>query len=222
MNDFESIGGYLRSKREEKGISIEDVSEELCLRSGIIDQIETGKACGKIPDVYLSGYIKQYARFLGCEREIGSWIEDLRKKDKQNYESQTVQKEKRSFNLRRFLVYAIILLVLGIFFFTERGRREKEITVRQETPIQSTSVTDSFLIEKKLVIACHERTWISVIVDGKERKEFMLNPRDVVVLNAKEGFDLLIGNAGGVKLVLNGKELEALGSSGEVRKLKLY
>jgi len=71
------------------------------------------------------------------------------------------------------------------------------------------------------MVTCHERTWVSVVIDGTEKKEFMLNPEDIIVLNAKDNFDLLIGNAGGVKLNLNGKEIELTGQSGEVKRIKV-
>ncbi len=74
---------------------------------------------------------------------------------------------------------------------------------------------------KKLMIACQERTWVRVVIDGSEKKEFMLNREEVVVLNAKEGFDLLIGNAAGVKLFYNGKDIDFTGESGEVKRVNL-
>jgi cytoskeletal protein RodZ len=74
---------------------------------------------------------------------------------------------------------------------------------------------------KKLMIACQERTWVMVVIDGSERKEFTLNREDVVMLSAKESFDLLIGNAAGVKLFYNGKDIDFTGKSGEVKRIKL-
>lgn len=44
-----------------------------------------------------------------------------------------------------------------------------------------------------------------IVIDGTEQKEFMLNPKEVVKLKAKQSFALLIGNAGGVKLFYNGR-----------------
>lgn len=77
------------------------------------------------------------------------------------------------------------------------------------------------LDHKKLMIACQERTWVMVVIDGSERKEFTLNREDVVMLSAKESFDLLIGNAAGVKLFYNGKDVDFTGKSGEVKRIKL-
>jgi cytoskeletal protein RodZ len=74
---------------------------------------------------------------------------------------------------------------------------------------------------KKLMIACQERTWVRIMIDDSEKKEFMMNPEEVVVLNAKEKFDLLIGNAGGVKLFYNGKDVGFTGETGEVKRVNL-
>ncbi len=74
---------------------------------------------------------------------------------------------------------------------------------------------------KKLMIACQERTWVRIMIDDSEKKEFMMNPEEVVMLNAKEKFDLLIGNAGGVKLFYNGKDVGFTGETGEVKRVNL-
>jgi hypothetical protein len=81
---------------------------------------------------------------------------------------------------------------------------------------------DKLVLEaKKLVIACQDRTWVRIVIDGSEKKEFTLNPEEVVMLNAKETFDLLIGNAGGVKLFYNGKDTGFTGNNGEVKRINL-
>jgi hypothetical protein len=82
------------------------------------------------------------------------------------------------------------------------------------------SQSDKVYVEaKKLMIACQQRTWVRIVIDGSEKKEFMMNPEEVVVINGKEGFDLLIGNAGGVKLFYNGKDTGFEGEEGEVKRI---
>jgi hypothetical protein len=49
----------------------------------------------------------------------------------------------------------------------------------------------------------------------------MLNPQEVIMLSAKEKFDLLIGNAGGIKMLLNGKDVQFSGKNGEVKRIQL-
>ncbi len=74
---------------------------------------------------------------------------------------------------------------------------------------------------KTLTIACQERTWVRIVIDGTEQKEFTLNPEEVVKLKAEESFDLVVGNAGGVTLFYNGKDTGFTGEAGEVKRIHL-
>lgn len=49
----------------------------------------------------------------------------------------------------------------------------------------------------------------------------MLQPGESLSLQNAQGIELLIGNAGGLDLMFNGKTLEKLGKSGEVVTLSL-
>jgi cytoskeleton protein RodZ len=61
-----------------------------------------------------------------------------------------------------------------------------------------------------------ERTWIRIQVDGQAEKEIMLQPGETISQQGAERIDLLVGNAGGLDLVFDGKLLERFGASGEV------
>ena len=67
-----------------------------------------------------------------------------------------------------------------------------------------------------LYVEAIEPTWVQVEIDGDEIREALLQPNDSVRWKAKEKFLLKVGNAGGVKVRLNGNELGPLGPSGEV------
>ena len=91
----------------------------------------------------------------------------------------------------------------------------------QPAPVAAEEGEKVVLEPKKLTIACQEKTWVRIIIDGLEQKEFTLNPEEVVMLDAKENFDVLIGNAGGVKLFYNGKDTGFTGEYGEVKHISL-
>ncbi|RMF82249.1 MAG: DUF4115 domain-containing protein, partial [Nitrospirae bacterium] len=72
------------------------------------------------------------------------------------------------------------------------------------------------------LLEAHERSWLAVEIDGATTKEFMLVPGDRVKLTARNGFDLTVGNAGGVTLTVDGKRRPPLGEHGQVvRHLRL-
>jgi cytoskeleton protein RodZ len=61
-----------------------------------------------------------------------------------------------------------------------------------------------------------ELTWVSVKADNQAEREMMLRPGETVPLEAVNQMYVLVGNAGGLDLVYNGKTLERFGKSGDV------
>lgn len=72
-----------------------------------------------------------------------------------------------------------------------------------------------------LEIVCHEDTWLKAIADDGAASEHYLKPGDTLRLKAERMFNLLIGNASGVSLQLNGTPVAVPGRSGEVVNLEL-
>ncbi len=66
-----------------------------------------------------------------------------------------------------------------------------------------------------------ERTWLRISIDGRAPKEHIFVPSDQPEWKAKKGFELLIGNAGGIALEFNGKKMDNLGKQGQVVRIKL-
>jgi len=228
--DLEKIGSFLKEKREARGFTIVDVSNSLCLRKSLIIAIESGSRELLPHDVYVRGYLKEYAHLLNVYSEI---TDDLKQKEEtvvpielpiqQKSESKHKQIPKRVF------VYPLaFVLIIGFFILSQI---HKETTPIQYAERTSKKINDNNGHDtqnaidasdvKKLMITCQERTWVSVVIDDTEKKEFMLNPQDIIILNAKEKYDLLIGNAGGVKLILDGNDVQFTGISGEVKRIKL-
>jgi len=73
MNDHnkESLlcGAFLKKMRQEKGWSLEKVSEETKILLSILKDLEDDKYKNLPPPVYLKGIIKQYANFLKLDKE---------------------------------------------------------------------------------------------------------------------------------------------------------
>ena len=65
-----------------------------------------------------------------------------------------------------------------------------------------------------LQIVTVEETWLKVIVDNHKPKEYMLKVGDRLDFEAHTGFNLLIGNAGGIRLALDGAPVAVPGRSG--------
>jgi len=64
-----------------------------------------------------------------------------------------------------------------------------------------------------------EQCWVSVTSDGTRVMVKIMEPGDEQTFRAEERFYVILGNAGGVRIRLNGKPARALGASGEVTRV---
>ncbi|HEX9759035.1 MAG TPA: RodZ domain-containing protein [Nitrospiria bacterium] len=85
------------------------------------------------------------------------------------------------------------------------------LTQLPQTPIASP-------IEKplSLLIEALEQSWVLVYLDGTVEKEMTLQPGERYTLRAEHQFLVTLGNAGGIRMELNGKPLAPYGESGQV------
>ncbi|HAR96523.1 MAG TPA: hypothetical protein DCR97_11260 [Deltaproteobacteria bacterium] len=242
--DLLTIGQLLKETREAKGLKVEDVSNILYLRKSIIDALESGN-WEKLPhQVYVKGYLNQYASYLDVadklaeamrvEDETEALVSSEPIEDKGNQPSRKHFTEKlhKVYPRKRFVIYGASLAVLLAVFVYQAIERRISLpspagtyavsNAAYQTSTKSTEHSAPTVLDsKKLVVACRDRTWIRIVIDETEKKEFMLNPEEMVAFNAKEGFDLLIGNAGGVTLFYNGQNVGFEGEKGEVRRVRL-
>jgi tetratricopeptide (TPR) repeat protein len=72
-----------------------------------------------------------------------------------------------------------------------------------------------------LELIANEETWIFVTIDDTDSRERLLKPGTRIKWIAKKHFSLRVGNAGGIKVIFNGKDIGPLGEKGKVVKLKL-
>jgi len=70
-------------------------------------------------------------------------------------------------------------------------------------------------------VTAMEDTWLKAIVDEKGSTEYNLKSGDQIEIEAVSGFNLLIGNAGGIKITLNDKPVSVSVKSGEVVTIEL-
>ena len=85
----------------------------------------------------------------------------------------------------------------------------------------STTAIESPVPELTLKANIREETWVKITVDNNEPKEFMFTPGSRYEWKAKNGFELMIGNAGGIDLEFNGETVAKPSTSGRVVRLKL-
>lgn len=72
-----------------------------------------------------------------------------------------------------------------------------------------------------LQVTASDVVWVKVTIDDGESFDVTLKPGEKISWKAASAFVLVVGNAGGVEIVYDGKALPALGTAGEVVRLEL-
>jgi cytoskeleton protein RodZ len=70
-------------------------------------------------------------------------------------------------------------------------------------------------------VSADEKTWVSISTDGKNVFSDALQPHQTKMVEASSKVRLLIGNAGGVEISLNGKPIGPVGPRGQIRVVEL-
>ncbi len=93
---------------------------------------------------------------------------------------------------------------------------------KQEALHETEKKPEAVIPEKLfLKIISEEETWFKVIIDNNDASEYTLKPGESMELEALSGYNILIGNAAGLKLFLNDKPVEVPGRSGEVVTIRI-
>lgn len=90
-----------------------------------------------------------------------------------------------------------------------------------QLPVASAQGTAPSGKKHVLAISATDKVWVQLILDKTDKKEMLLNPGDALRFEASDSFRLWIGNAGGLKLSLDGREIAHGGKVGQALRLVL-
>jgi cytoskeletal protein RodZ len=219
-----SFGRYLQAIRLEKAISLEMVSNETRIRKDMLALIEEENH-NKLPSaVFVKGFIRAYAKAIGADgdeaiRRYNSRLQVIQKiqKSENDLKKSTIKFWPRLILSFGTLMCLIFLSVLGVSIFLKSPstggqeqpqNKQREIKPNtaeiipssQPPPVSIEEQKEEKKIEKNylLKIMANEKTWMKVIIDDKDQREYSLEAGDNIALEADAGYNLLIGNAGGV------------------------
>ncbi|CUS97611.1 helix-turn-helix domain-containing protein [Candidatus Kryptobacter tengchongensis] len=228
-----SVAEILRQAREGRNLTLKDISKKTRISEKFLEKIENG-VYDFAPEPYVRAFIRSYARVVGLnpnevikefENEIASLKPVTEKK-----ESARIQFDFSSFLSENVLwiIGAFVLILVVVFIFVGVDKEEKKPIEKKsfETAVEEISKigqvqnnikqTTSEIDSLDLRIISTDSVWFNVIIDSAQVKEFLMPPNSSLTLKAKNNFNFTIGNAGGIKFILNGYELEPVGKKGAV------
>ncbi len=237
-----SFGLYLQARRLEKKISLEQVSQQTRIGLGNLLLIEQEDHERLPAEVYVKGFLRSYAKAVGADgdeviRRYKSSPDVVQKIS----ESESSSKKMAPGIWWKLLVsLGLLILIIGSSIFAviflrqapdaniqleqkTAAEKEKAVDTQAEKQGLDTDSKPAEAVPDKLLlhVIAVEDTWLKVIMDEKGSTEYNLNSGDQIELEAATGFNLLIGNAGGIKMTLNDKPVSIPGKSGEVVTIEL-
>lgn len=238
------FGPYLQTVRLSARISLEQVAEATRIAPSTLAAIDAEELDRLPPPVFLKGFLRAYAQAVGADGE-----EAVRRYELAVARRQLLAGEKSGRAPRRrgggarrlvislLLLAAIIAVTLWVFGRTGRGFAPPAAVSavpqaaaaavaeasRPEAPLEPAAAQRAARPAGRqvLVIQAREDGWVKAVADHQSPSEHTLKAGERLRLEAEQGFNLLLGNAGGLALTLNGKPLPAVGKRGETVNIHL-
>ncbi len=234
------IGEALREAREQQGRTVEEASQATRVRADYLHALENEQFEVLGGDVYAKGFLRTYGRWLGLDPE--PLVELYRTEvQREGYDPHALVEHPVATSPRKlaptWLVWPAIagallfvtLLVGGLF-----GSRTPEPAVepqpRAAAPPATPEPQEVVVPEEpepaltpspsptgvNVVLLLEEASWMRVRIGGRSVFEGTVPAGETKEFQAPERVELRLGNAGGVRLILNGRDLGSPGARGRV------
>jgi Domain of unknown function (DUF4115)/Helix-turn-helix domain len=240
-----SVGTVLRKSRLDQGISLQDISLRTRISVKNLEAIEADDP-GQLssPFVYRS-FVRQFAGELNLNydllaADVMTVCETMRQPLLPGEGNTPVirvaplRPKIRSDSQWMYLTAALVLVIVagsGAYALWIRANPRSALTsysspARQDSRlatvlpssspvvVPSPHVTDSGI---HIRLSAIETTWLSIVADGKQTYSGILEASQTKILEGRETARIKTGNAGGVTVIFNGKELGPMGRHGETR-----
>ena len=235
-----ALGDEFRSAREARGLTLSDVAEQIHIRSVYLSAIENEDWKSIGAPVYVRGFIRTYARFLGLDAEnaVAAFNESAPPERPAASAATaldfTDDRERSGPSVWAILGTLVALLLVAFVVYeywqyAKGGGAKGPVAVATRAaqpaaaaggshtavPSATPSGSAAAAVHHQLAIRLIERSWLRVSVDGVTKLEGIY-PAGTARTFTGSVADVRAGNAGGVRLVVNGRPPVAMGKEGDV------
>ncbi|MFH1784703.1 MAG: helix-turn-helix domain-containing protein [bacterium] len=214
------IGSTLQNKRREKKISLKKASAETKVRMKYLIALEEENYDIFPADVYLKGFLKAYANYLGLNGSelVGLYEQKhpgIKIKPEVGLKRLAIGRLRFRRMYRRIYRRNLFIFLIGILAITALWLLPKKSfnyapDITQRAPSNTAKLHKEVIKTLKLQANIKEITWIRVIADGALVAERNFYPGEFHSWEASRDFKIRIGNVWGADLILNGKSVDII------------
>lgn len=232
VDEIETLGSYLKREREQRNISLREIARHTRVKEYLLKAIEEDQYALLPTPTYVKGFLISYARYLGLNPDHILLRYERNSKRENLFHPEAQPANKTLWEIKYLWALGglvVIFFIASYFFFLHPSQTPKEplpekpIVQEATHPVPpalpATPLVPKPEIKKEplsLQLKAVEETWVSVQVNSQPEKQMTFKPGEGVSYQATDRIRILIGNAGGLNLIYNGKPLERFGKSGEV------
>ena len=240
-----TFGEELRRERLIREVSLEEISGATKISVRLLTALEKSDLAKLPAPVFTRGFIRSYSRHLGLDPEemVNAYLADLAPEKSREATPKKGGLRARFLRGRRAAAGTLVvsvaatLLLLGLIarprLQSEPGRtsagrsvapvRFKNVSVSpapMPAPIvpepPATSDPSTPVRGVSMLLEFDQDSWTEISADGAPIFTGLVRRGNKRQFVAREGFRLTLGNAGGVRVTVDGHALEPLGTSGQV------
>ncbi len=213
-------GEILKKRREDLGLDIKEISAQLRINPAYLIAIEND-SFEKLPvEVYTKGYIRCYAEFLGVDPgPIIQYYNGHLSRPQPSMIIPIAFSKKKSSKINYIIPFFLMAFVVFLIF----SYISKKNTGDSKINFSEVSVAEPISEKKEhiLKIDANEVTWVYMEFENGKSEDLLFQPGDSKTWIFLENVYLKIGNAGGIYLHFDGKDMGIPGSTGQVITLNL-
>jgi hypothetical protein len=238
------IGDALRRRREALDISLEQVHDRIRIPVASLRDLEDERFDAFAAPQYAKGFLRSYAEFLDLDPQplidrLGTVLGGDRKPELIARSGEVpIRPAAPPSPLRRLVRWGLLALVVLFGVVAYVGYREIRAfyatpVVTQEPVVMTPErpARDPVAAELspqlpppppqpvngvRLALHAADVSWLRVVADDRRVFEGFVRPGESKVWDGKQTVSVVIGNASAVTVVVNGRDLGALGGPGEV------
>ena len=235
-----SLGERLREAREARGLSPSEVSEKIRIRTVYLIAIEEENWRAVGAPVYIRGFLRTYARFLGLDpEEVVAQFGELAPGNSAPEPQYIVDPPARRNHALTWIAACVAVLLVAFVAYNaltmhRQGQQAAVATAASPSPEASPTGAVATLPPAKAALAGRPAThttgpggsqsialvlsapsWLRVTVDGSVSMEGTFPAGTSKTFHGRAA-SIRVGNAGGVDVWVDGKNVGALGKTGDV------
>jgi cytoskeletal protein RodZ len=228
-----ALGEEFRSAREARGLTLSDVAEQIHIRSVYLNAIENEEWPSIGAPVYVRGFIRTYARFLGLDPESAvSSFNDTVPAERPGAHvppPAVLDGEPSGPSVWAVLGVVVALALVGFvgyewWQFRQGPAADRPVAAATAPPVAAAPAATPArravpkpapVVRHQLAIQLTQRSWLRLTLDGKTQLEGIFPPGTTKTFKGDLA-DLRVGNAGGVRVSVNGAPPKTLGKDGDV------